>query len=418
MRSVILLISAEGGPLMMTSKHAATTIVSVLACCCFVLSAPIAAPAFAQTQPSRADDWPIGTPESVGLFPDLLKRLDQAIAGGEFTHITSVLISRHGTLAYERYYEGFTADSLHDTRSATKTITGMLVGLAIDRGYLPSVRTPVLDYFREMLPLANPDPRKEKVTIEDLLTMSSLLECDDDNQFSRGNEERMYLIEDYFRFFLDLPIRGFPAWSPKPADAPYGRSFSYCTAGVVLLGGVLERATKMKVDEFAERYLFNPLGIREVQWQMTPMGMAMTGGGLRLRSRDFLRLAQFYNNRGAWKGHRILSEDWVAASTSPHAQARENVDYGYLWWIQDFGPGDGDADAPVAAAKVKKHRAFYMAGNGGSKVAVFPDLDMAVVLTGTMYGSGKAHQQTERILNDFIVPAAGATRPGALKVGS
>ncbi len=235
--------------------------------------------------------------------------------------------------------------------------------------------------------------------------MSSLLECDDENQFSRGNEERMYLIEDYFRFFLDLPIRGFPAWNPKPADSPYGRSFSYCTAGVVLLGGVLERAAKLKVDEFARRFLFDPLGIHEVQWQMTPMGMPMTGGGLRLRARDFLKLAELYNRKGVWKGQRVVSEDWVAVSTSPHARARENVDYGYLWWIQDFGPEGGGAGAG-AAGPVKKHKAFYMAGNGGSKIAVFPDLDMVVVLTGTMYGSGKGHQQTERILNEFIVPAA------------
>jgi len=372
-----------------------------------IISALTTAAEFARTSAPRPDDWPIGIPESAGLSPRLLDQLDQAISRGEFTRITSVLIARHGALVYEKYYGGFTSDSLHDTRSATKTITGMLVGAAIDHGYLPSVRAPVLGYFRDLLPLANPDPRKEKITVEDLLTMSSLLECDDDNQFSRGNEERMYLIEDYFRFFLDLPIRGFPSWSSKPEESPHGRSFSYCTAGVVLLGGVLERAAKMKIDVLAERYLFSPLGILEVRWPVTPMGMPMTGGGLRLRARDLLRLAQLYNAKGAWKGQRVLSADWVADSTSPHVRARENADYGYLWWIQDFGPvvaGDGTG---VAATAAGRHKAFYMAGNGGSKIAVFPDLDMAVVLTGTMYGSGKGHEQTERILNDFIVPAAG-----------
>ncbi len=390
---------------MKTPRNQEAALASGFAWLCAFLSVLTAAPAFAQTPAPRSDGWRVGTPKSVGLSSDLLEKLDQVIAGGQFTRITSVLVARHGSLVYEKYYEAFNADSLHDTRSATKTITGMLVGLAIDRGSLPSVNAPVLGYFRDLPPLANPDPRKEKITVEDLLTMSSLLECDDDNQFSRGNEERMYLIEDYFRFFLDLPIRGFPAWSRKPADSPYGRSFSYCTAGVVLLGGVIERATKMKADAFARRYLFDPLGIREVQWQVTPMGMPMTGGGLRLRGRDLLKLAQLYNAGGEWNGQRVVSEDWVRDSTSPHARARENVDYGYLWWIQDFGPKAVHGNAGAGAAESKKHKAFYMAGNGGSKVAAFPDLDLVVVLTGTMFGSGQAHQQTEDILNDFVVPA-------------
>jgi CubicO group peptidase (beta-lactamase class C family) len=345
----------------------------------------------AQSQPAASDGWIPVDVGSAGLDASALSHMEEAVANGQFKKITSVLIARHGKLAYEKYFDGDAA-TLRDTRSATKTITGMLAGIALDQRALPGLDARVLAYFPEKYPVANPDPRKNATAVEDLLTMSSLLECDDWNDFSRGNEERMYLIEDWVQFFLDLPVKGFPPWVAKPQDAPYGRSFSYCTAGVTTLGGLLEKATKTHLADFATANLFAPLGIQQVQWNFSPLGLAMGGGGLRLRSRDLLTLGQLYLNQGTWNGRRIVSDTWVRQSTTPHAQIDDNTKYGYLWWLKNFKAG------------THSYSAYYMSGNGGNKIAVFPELDMVVVLTSTNYNSKGMHEQTEHLLTDYILP--------------
>ena len=339
---------------------------------------------------SRGDGWATASPETVRLSAARLQAMESAVRAGEFKKITSVLIARQGKLVYETYFDGSDA-TLRNTRSATKTVTGMLIGIALDKKLLAGVNEPVLKFFPDKNPLANPDPRKERITIEDFLTMSSLLECDDWNQFSRGNEERMYLIEDYVKFTLDLPVKGFPDWTTKPADAPYGRAFSYCTAGVATLGGVLERATKRPVPEFARQNLFAPLGIEQARWQMTPTGLAMTGGGLGLQSRDHLKLAQLYANGGVWNGRRVVSEAWVKASVQPHAQIDDATRYGYLWWLKHFKSGD------------RTFAAYFMTGTGGSKILVFPEQDMTVVITSENFRVREAHDLSERLLSEYIL---------------
>lgn len=322
----------------------------------------------------------------------VLQEMDSVIRKGDFKNVTSVLIARHGKLIRESYFDN-EPNSLRNTRSLTKTVTGILLGIAIDKGLLSDVDANVLQFFSNKQPVQNPDPRKEKITVEDFLTMSSCLECDDNNSFSRGNEERMYLIEDWVRFTLDLPVKGFPAWAAKPKDSPYGRSFSYCTAGVVTLGGVLEQATQTTVQDFADKNLFTPLGIQQAEWQFSPLGLAMTGGGLSLQSRDLLKLGQFYLNGGTWNGNRIVSERWVKTSIQPHAQIDDETNYGYLWWLRTFQSG------------TKKFAAYYMTGNGGNKAVVFPELDMVVVITATNYNVRGAHELTDRLLTDYILAA-------------
>lgn len=344
--------------------------------------------------PARQDGWATSGAATAGLDTARLQALESAIASGELKKIGSVLVARHGKLVYEAYFDGDAA-TLRDVRSASKTVTSMLVGIAIDKKALPGVQATILPFFPDKQPLEHPDPRKQKITVEDFLTMSSLLECDDNNDFSRGSEERMYVIEDWVKFALDLPIKGFAPWATKPQDSPFGRSFSYCTAGVTTLGAVIERATKTKLAEFAQNNLFAPLAIQQVKWPYSPLGLTQGGGGLRLASRDYLKLGQLYLNGGTWKGTQVVSQEWVKASLRPHVQADDKVLYGYLWWLRTFTAGGRQVSAQL------------MQGNGGNKVSVFPDLDMVVVITSTNYSTRGMHEQTDRILSDYVLAAVG-----------
>jgi CubicO group peptidase (beta-lactamase class C family) len=323
--------------------------------------------------------------------PDL-DAITGAIKAGDYKQVTSVLVARHGRVEYEQYFDADGVAGVRNTRSATKTVTGMLVGAAVDRGLL-SPGTRILDYFHDRLPLEHSDPRKARITVEDFLTMSSLLECDDENPYSRGNEERMYLVEDWVKFTLELPIKGFPEWETPPEKSPYGRAWSYCTAGATALGPLIERAVKEPLQKFAQRTLFEPLGITDAQWQLTPLHAAMTGGGLQLSTRDLWKLGQLYLNAGRWEGRQVISETWVHRSVSPHANARPDTDYGYLWWLQTFHVAD------------KAVRTWGMYGTGGNKVYVLPDADAVVVITTTNYQVPHAGDLTDKLFAALLIAA-------------
>ena len=347
----------------------------------------------AAAQTASELDLPKASAEENGVSSEKLHSLETAIRSGEFKKIGSVVIARHGKLIYEAYFDGDAA-TLRDTRSATKSITDILIGIAIKDKKLSGVDARVLAWLPERAQrMQNPDPRKDQITVEDFLTMSSPLECDDWNDASRGNEERMYVIEDWAQFILDLPVRGRMHVGEKAEAPKYGRYFSYCTGAVFALSELLQKVTGQRTDHYAQQKLFGPIGITDAQWVYSPLNIPQTGGGLRLSSRDLLKVAELYRGGGMWRGTRIVDDAWVRTSTQPHAQIDDETEYGYLWWLKTFKSGGAG------------YPAYLMNGNGGNKVAVFPALDLTVVITSTNYNTRGMHEQTDKLLTDYILAA-------------
>ncbi|NKJ22599.1 serine hydrolase [Dyella sp. SG609] len=366
---------------------------ALLAACSLSLSA-----AGYRAPDAHDDGWPVADARAGHIDTTPFAALEGKIADGSFKNITSVLVARDGKLVYEHYFNGSDAGHLNDVRSASKSVTALLAGAAIDRGLIPGVQAKVYGFFPDKQPVQHADPRKQAITLEDLLTMSSLWECNDENEFSAGNEERMYVSEDWLQFALDLPIKGFAPWMAKPADSPHGRAFSYCTAGAFVSGAVVERAARMPLSRFAADALEKPLGIEHVQWNASPLGIGMGGGGTRYRSRDLAKLGQLALDDGRWHGRQVISAAWIHAMLTVHAQARDDADYGYLWWC--FRKPVTGIDEPVWA----------MSGNGGNYVFVVPSRRLVAVVTSTAYNQRYAHPQSQEILREYLLKAVSGAR--------
>lgn len=320
-----------------------------------------------------------------------LAGLDRAVASGDFGKITSVVVAHDNDIVRESYFGMTRATTLHDTRSLTTTVTGYLAGIALDLGLLKSVDTEISAILTLGDAVQNPDPRKDAITVEDLLTMSSPLDGDDSDMYSRGHQERMYLTPDWAKFALDLPVRDYQPWEQLPEEYPYGRRFSYCAAGAVLLGRVLETAVGEPLEAFAAARLLEPIGVTGAEWARTAEGTAMTAGGLRLTSRDLLALGQLALDAGLHAGRQVVSRTWIQASTSPKAEVDDETEFGYLWWLKTMRVDSRD------------WRCHFMSGFGGNRVAVFPDDRLVVVVTSENFAEPDAHERTERLINQHVL---------------
>jgi CubicO group peptidase (beta-lactamase class C family) len=328
---------------------------------------------------------------TLGLL--LLVQGEPNIDMGAFPRTTSVLVEQGGKLIHERYYLGTDVDTLHDPRSVGKSITGLAVGVAIAENKLPSVDAPAFAHLADLRPFAHAGAAKAGITIADFLTMSSALDCDDDDGDSPGNELGMYPKPVWTRWAVDLPVK-----AGYTRDAAGRGPFSYCTAGVFLLGQILQRATGQPVDRYIESRLLTPLGITRRTWARSSSAEVLTGGMLRLRTRDLAKLGRLLLDRGRWSGKQLVPAAWIDRSLSVQRRPNKAQDpagqlgYGYLLYRRDYATPCGPKSG------------WYMSGNGGNHVVVLKDLDAVVVVTRTNYNTRGTHDQTWRLTEQHLLP--------------
>lgn len=303
----------------------------------------------------------------------VLARWDQ----DPYPDLRAVVVMRDGRIVAERYYNGETAEALHDVRSAGKSITALLVGIAHDQGRV-DVESPVQRYWKEAAGTAIGD-----VALRDVLTMRSGLAADDEHAASPGNEDRMDEAARPLAFALQVPR----------ATAP-GSVYTYNSLTSYVAGVVVTRATGRPMDAFAREHLFAPLGITRWSWSRDASGITKGQGNLSLTVRDFATLGEMVRNNGMYNGRRIVSAAWIRDALAPQV-AIGNVDpyadgYGYYWYAKTH-------DINGTSVPVR-----FASGNGGNKIYVVPSRNMVVAITSSAYGKGYGQRRSEAILKALL----------------
>lgn len=330
-------------------------------------------------QPKKdLDGLVTGTLDNTGLDKALLSEMMQKIVDGTYANVHSVLIIKDGKLVFEEYFYDNNKAKLHELRSATKSFVSALTGIAIDKGFIKDKAETVLSYFPDYT-FKNLTDDKKQITIENLLTNQSGLDCDVSNPKAEGNETAMNYSDDWIQFTLDLPM----------VDVPGGKGM-YCSGNPITLGKVIERATKMPLPEFAKQTLFKDLGIKNFKWNFKPdASSAETFCQVYLNSRDMAKFGLLYLNKGLWNGKQVVSKNWVEQSLAKHSVV-QGVNYGYLWWLK-FLNVDG-----------VKYNGKAAQGNGGQKIYIWEEQNMITVITGGNYNS---QSPSDELIQKYILPS-------------
>ncbi|MEO1092545.1 MAG: serine hydrolase [Pseudomonadota bacterium] len=358
----------------------------------------VVGPTWTEAKPMRdtplTTGWSRAEPSDVGFARDLGPRLDAAFAAGHLPNLHAVLVARHGRLVLERYFPGaderwgtplgdvvFGPGVLHDVRSISKSIVGLLYGIALADGSVPAVDAPLLDQFPEQADLAA-DPQRRRMTVEHALTMTLGTAWDESAPYAdaRNSEIAMEQAPDRYRFVLDRPMVSEP-----------GTHWTYNGGTTALLADLVRRGTGSPLLGFANARLFQPLGIERVEWVLGSDGDPAAASGLRLLPRDLLRLGQLVLEDGRWGGRQIVPEPWLAASFANTVSAEDGLEYGYQWWL---GRGRIDGRRWIAGF-----------GNGGQRLVVIPELDLTIVVLAGNYNQPDAWRVPVHVIGEVLFPA-------------
>lgn len=312
------------------------------------------------------EEWQTANPEEKNMDSDKLEEMLEYI-DEETPFYDSIVIIRHGYIVLERYYLSYGPDDLHHLWSTTKSFISALVGIALNEGLISNINDKMLDYFPNKT-ISNYDPRRENITIEHLLTMSS------------GIEWLFYLHqtiftghEDPVEFALNQPIYFEP-----------GSQFEYINGGPHILSGIIHEVVESTVEEYASEKLFNPIGIKDFLWGKDQQNVSQGSYALSLTPRDCARFGYLYLNNGTWDDKQIIPSDWVKKSSDVYWNLTSNTSYGYLWWIYP------------------KSGCYATRGYEEQNIFVIPEYDILFVTTG------KAPSDTvdsKYLIDNFIIPA-------------
>jgi len=312
-----------------------------------------------------------------------IRALNQKIAENRFRDITSIVVIKNGELILEEYFNNYNRDSLNDTRSVGKSFASALMGIAIKDNYIKNENQKISEFY-DLKTFKNFSSQKNNVTIKSLLTMSSGFEGNDQDEGSPGNEENMYPTDNWIKFTLDLPM----------TENKTGETWNYFTAGAVLSGDILDKSVPKGLKNYADKKLFQPLGITNYNWQFTPQQKPSLAGGLRMNTLDLAKFGQLYKNNGVWNGKVILNKDWIKKSfTNYFSNTPDFEGYGYLFWRKVYTIGN------------KSFETYQSSGNGGNKIIMFTELPIVMVITAKAYNKPYAHSQVDKIVQEYLLPA-------------
>lgn len=328
-------------------------------------------------------DLPWADPASVKMNKDTIAKVIRLINSNTSKDFRGLVVIKDNKLVVEEYFNTYWRATVHDIRSAGKSVTALLLGIAIDKGLVKSTEQSIYDFFPSPEFVRPAKDRHQDIKIKHLLAMSSGLSADDNDDNSPGGTGNWLTNDNWVNFAIALPMLFTP-----------GEKYVYNDVCPMLVGAIIEEASGKKLSEFARENLFTPLGIKEYYWYTAPNGRTGPMGNLYIAALDFAKLGQLVINKGQWQGNKIVSATWIDAIAKKQFDISKDDPfangYGYFWFLT------------TKEANGKKYDCIYASGNGGNLLFVVPGEKLVVSLISSAYGQGYGHRRSRYIFESVL----------------